>query len=337
MKPSTAVSLTVIAFVAGAAAAYFWPRPAAEPARAPVADATSAKERKILYWHDPMVPGARFDKPGKSPFMDMDLVPVYDDAQGSVSAAGGTTPGTEEVGQRRERLARMPGAAGEAGGAPVVTVRPEIVNNLGVRTYKVVRTPLRRRATTHGYLMRHEEDRALYAQVDIFDRDADWVRVGQPARLTFDALPGETFTGSVAHVDPDIGIGARTLKAQVRITQADSRLKPNMFAEVVIESPSASTHLAVPRESLIRTGSRTAVVLALGDGRFQPTDVVAGRELGEFIEIRQGLKEGDSVVVSGQFLIDSEASLRATFTRMTPTDAPATAKPPAPDAGQHKH
>ena len=299
MRPRTAIALAVIAFAAGAATAYFWPRPGAHPASAPAAPATPAKERKILYWHDPMVPGARFDKPGKSPFMDMDLVPVYEDEPATAS------------------------------GPPIVTVRPEIVNNLGVRTYKVERTPLRRRATTHGYLLRHEESGALYAQVDIFDRDADWVRVGQPARLTIDALPGETFTGSVAHIDPDIGIGARTLKAQVRITQADHRLKPNMFAEVVIESPAASEHLAVPREALIRTGRRTAVVLALGDGRFQPTDVVAGHELGEFIEIRQGLKEGDSVVVSGQFLIDSEASLRATFTRMTPVEAPG--------AGQHKH
>jgi hypothetical protein len=267
-----------------------------------------------------MVPGARFDKPGKSPFMDMPLVPVYDDAQGSGSAAGG----------------RMPEAAGQAGGAPVVTVRPEIVNNLGVRTYKVERTPLKRRTTTHGYLLHGEHNRVHNAQVDIFDRDADWVRVGMPARLTIDALPGESFAGYVAQIDPDIGIGARTLKAQVRIAKADYRLKPNMFAEVTIESPSASAHLAVPREALIRTGSRTAVVLALGDGRFQPVDVVAGRELGEFIEIRQGLKDGDSVVVSGQFLIDSEASLRASLTRMTPTEAPATAKPPAQDPGQPK-
>lgn len=307
MKTRTAIALAVIAFAAGAATAYFWPRPGAHLASAPAAPATPAKERRILYWHDPMVPGARFDKPGKSPFMDMDLVPVYEDE-----------PAT-------------------AGGPPIVTVRPEIVNNLGVRTYKVERTPLKRRTTTHGYLLRHAESGALYAQVDIFDRDADWVRIGQPARLTIDALPGETFTGSVAHIDPDIGIGARTLKAQVRITQADQRLKPNMFAEVVIESPAASAHLAVPREALIRTGSRTAVVLALGDGRFQPTDVVAGRELGEFIEIRQGLKEGDRVVVSGQFLIDSEASLRATFTRMTPTEARPAAAPPPPRADQHKH
>jgi multidrug efflux pump subunit AcrA (membrane-fusion protein) len=261
MKPVTAISLTVIAFVAGAATVYFWPRPAGEPTSTPVADAKPGKERKILYWHDPMVPGARFDKPGKSPFMDMQLVPVYEDASGDAQGRAGVAQG----------------------GAPIVTVRPEIVNNLGVRTYKVERSPLKRRTTTHGYLLHGEDNHVHYAQVDIFDRDADWVRVGMPARLTIDALPGESFAGYVAQIDPDIGIGARTLKAQVRIARADDRLKPNMFAEVMIESPSASAHLAVPREALIRTGSRTAVVLALGDGRFQPTDVVGGRELGEFI------------------------------------------------------
>jgi hypothetical protein len=268
---------------------YYWPRrPAAPATNTPASEA----ERKVLYWHDPMVPGTRFDKPGKSPFMNMELVPVYAD-----EAAGEAAPS----------------------GAPIVTVRPEVVNNLGVRTYEVKRTPLARRATTHGYILHGASGEAHVALVDIFDRDADWVRVGQPARLTIDALPGETFTGSVVQVDPDIGLGARTLKAQVRIAQRDARLKPNMFAEVVIESPPAR-HLAIPREALIRTGSRTAVVLALGEGRFQPLDVVAGRELGDFIEIRKGLKEGDRVVVSGQFLIDSEASLRASFQRMEPAE-----------------
>lgn len=287
MKHSTAIALAIAAFIVGALSAYFWPRPQPQPAPAPGAETGGAGERKVLYWHDPMVPGARFDKPGKSPFMDMDLVPVYADA-----APGGD-------------------------GAPIVTVRPEIINNLGVRTYRVERTRLARRTTTHGYLLRDEADGALYAQVDIFDRDVDWVRAGMPARLAVDALPGETFNGSVAHVDPDIGIGARTLKARVRVAQRDGRLKPNMFAEVTIEAPAAGAYLAVPREALIRTGSRTALVLALGEGRFQPVDVVAGRELGEFIEIRSGLKEGDTVVVSGQFLIDSEASLQASFLRLS--------------------
>jgi hypothetical protein len=264
-------------------------------------------ERKVLYWHDPMVPGPRFDKPGKSPFMDMQLVPVYEDE-----------------------------AAAPAHGAPIVTVRPEIVNNLGVRTHEIRRAPLARRTVSHGYLFRGEQDGGYYAQVDIFDRDADWVRTGLPARLTFDALPGETFAGRVALIDPDTGIGARTVKAQVRVNAPEARLKPNMFAEVVIESP-ASAQLAVPREAVIRSGQRTAVVLSLGEGRFQPVEVVAGREFGDFIEIRKGLKEGDRVVISGQFLIDSEASLRASFTRLSPAESKDGGDKPAATMPTHKH
>jgi len=288
MKRNTIFFLVVIAFVTGGASGYLLTRHSPSTP----APATASGERKVLYWHDPMVPGPRFDKPGKSPYMDMDLVPVYAD----------------------ESIA--------TGGPPIVTIRPEIVNNLGVRTYTLERSRLPRRTVTHGYLMPATESGAFTAQVDIFDRDADWVRAGMPARLRIDALPGETFIGSVASIDPDIGIGARTLKAQVRVGSRDPRLKPNMFAEVTIEAPSPSAHLHVPREALIRTGTRTAVVRALGEGRFQPIDVVIGRELGDFIEIQKGLHEGDRVVISGQFLIDSEASLRATFTRLTPADAP---------------
>jgi hypothetical protein len=295
MKRSTTATLALVAFAAGVLATYAWLRAPHPPADGDAA--TAGKERKVLYWHDPMVPGPRFDKPGKSPFMDMELVPVYEDET--------------------------------AGGAPIVSVRPEIVNSLGVRTHEVKRAPLARTTVSHGYLFRGATDGGFYAQVDIFDRDADWVRAGLPARLSFDAVPGESFAGRVSQLDPDTGIGARTVKAQVRVNNPDARLKSNMFAEVVIESP-ASTRLAVPREAVIRTGQRTAVVLSLGAGRFQPVEVVAGRELGEFVEIRRGLKEGDRVVISGQFLIDSEASLRASFTRLTPADGDKPAAPPEP-------
>jgi multidrug efflux pump subunit AcrA (membrane-fusion protein) len=308
MKRPTAAAIVLAAFAMGVLATYFWLRAPSPPATAE--EAAPGKERKVLYWHDPMVPGPRFDKPGKSPFMDMELVPVYEDE------------------------------ASAQAGAPIVTVRPEIVNNLGVRTHEVRRAPLARRTVSHGYLFRGETDGGYYAQVDIFDRDADWVRAGLPARLSFDALPGETFAGRVAQIDPDTGIGARTVKAQVRVQAPDARLKPNMFAEVAIESP-ASAQLAVPREALIRTGSRTVVVLALDAGRFQPVEVVPGAEAGEMIEIRSGLKEGERVVVSGQFLIDSEANVRASFARMQPAEggAPAPTAPAAPatDHSQHQH
>lgn len=305
MNRNTVLGLAVAAFAAGAVATYLLVRePAVDTAGV---ETVAGKERKVLYWHDPMVPGPRFDKPGKSPFMDMQLVPVYED----------------------EAVATAPGA-------PVVTVRPEIVNNLGVRSHEIRRAPLARRTVSHGYLFRGERDGGYYAQVDIFDRDADWVRTGLPARLTFDALPGESFAGRVALIDPDTGIGARTVKAQVRVNASDARLKPNMFAEVVIESP-ATAQLAVPREAVIRSGQRTAVVLSLGEGRFQPVEVVAGREFGDFIEIRQGLKEGDRVVISGQFLIDSEASLRASFTRLSPAETKDDSDKPAAAMPAHKH
>lgn len=311
MNRGIVATLVLAGFSLGILVSHFWERTDSDT---PSTAEAPKSERRVLYWHDPMVPGPRFDKPGKSPFMDMDLVPVYEDEAGAAAA----------------------------GGAPIVTVRPEIVNNIGVRTYIVKRMPLSHRTVTHGYLIRANHDGALIAEVDIFDRDADWVRAGMPARLKVDALPGEVFAASVAHIDPDIGIGARTLKARIRIARRDPRLKANMFAEVVIEAPHPSVHLAIPREALIRTGTRTAVVLVRGPGQFQPVDVVAGRELGDFIEIRSGLKEQDAVVVSGQFLIDSEASLRATFTRLTPAesdkkpDAPAPAPAPAP-AVEHKH
>ena len=323
------------AFAAGALTALLGQRIIGEPAGVPDSRSAAAPERKVLYWHDPMVPGTRFDKPGKSPFMDMELVPVYDDEQGRSGVAG--APSGEANTARG-----MPGATGEAPsteGAPVVTVRPEIINSLGVRTYRVEPTRLARRAITHGYLMPAEDRGAFSAQVDIFDRDADWVQVGMPARLTLTTIPGKTFSGRITHIDPDIGIGARSLKAQVRIMERDTRLKTNLFAEVTVESPSPTAQLAVPREALIRTGERTAVVRALGKGRFQPVEVSVGRELGEFLEIREGLKAGDQVVTSGQFLIDSEANLRASFTRLSSPEPPAaegkaTSPPPQPE---HRH
>jgi hypothetical protein len=257
-----------------------------------VAAPSAAKgERKVLYWADPMTPGFKSDKPGKSPFMDMELVPVYED---------------------------------EAG-ATIVSVRPEIVQNLGVRTYTVTRGSQLRRVATTGYLFR--DARGFAALVDLIDRDASFVRVGQRAEVRVADVPDRTWSGVVEKVESDVDIGARALKARVRLSQGDTVLKPNMFAEVTILGTAAGKQaLFVPREALIRTGSRNAVVTALGSGRFQPVEVTPGIESDDWIEIRHGIKEGDVVVTSGQFLIDSEASVRASFTRMQSTE------PGTPDA-----
>jgi hypothetical protein len=277
------IATVVAAALAGGAAWYLF-GPKSEDAAGPVANVRP--ERKVLYWHDPMVPGFKSDKPGKSPFMDMELVPVYEDE------------------------------AGEQGGTPVVTVRAEVVQSLGVRTYKVERAARPRRLVTEGYLFRDEARGGLSVLVDIFDRDADWVRAGLPAEIRVLGLADRRFEAQVASVGADLDVGARSLKARVRLKQSDPALKPNMFATVTIEAPPAGKKLFVPREALIRTATRTAVVRALDEGRFQPAEVVAGAEYGDWVEIVKGVAEGDTVVTSGQFLIDSESSLRASFQRM---------------------
>ena len=252
-----------------------------KPAELPAASGT---ERKVLYWTDPMVPGYRSDKPGKSPFMDMDLVPVYEEETTS-------------------------------SGAPIVTVRPEIVNSLGVRTYRIERGVHTRELAAQGYLF--HDGRGMHVLLDIFERGAGWVRPGMSATVLVPDAPGRRWEGVVESVSSDVDIGARSIKARVLVRNPGEALKPNQFADVVIQGARLdSQKIMVPREALIRTGRRNAVVLGLGGGRFQPVEVEIGEESGDWVEIRRGVKDGDTVVVSGQFLIDSEANVRASFKRM---------------------
>ena len=299
-RPSLTTLLTLVAVLALLAGAvlYFVTRGRDIGTTAPTAG--GGGERKILYWTDPMIPNFRSDKPGKSP-MNMEMIPIYAEPD-----------------------------SGKENGMPVVSIQPQVLNNLGVRTYTVTRASRPRTLTTHGYLFRDGAGGALRAQVDILDREASWVRTGLTAEVRVTAVPGRTWPAVVDFLQPDIDIGSRSLKARVRLTAHDPALRPNMFAEVTILSPPPPKQLAVPREALIRTGTRTAVVVALGGGRFQPVDVVAGTEFGDWVEIRSGLKEGDSVVVSGQFLIDSESSLRASFARIGGEAGDSDAKPSAP-------
>lgn len=267
--------------VLGSATAWYFLHAGKNPAGA--GGGTKA-ERQVLYWTDPMVPGYRSDKPGKSPFMDMELVPVYADD------------------------------AGASGGAPVVTIRPEFIQNFGVRTHKVTPGGAARTLEVHGYLFR--EGGRLLVLVDSFERGS-WIRAGLPAEISVADFPGRQWNGTVESVKSDVDIGARSLKARIRITNPDAALSPNMYADVIVrDTAQRNGKIMVPREALIRTGARTAVVLALGGGRFQPVEVVPGEESGDWVEIRRGVKEGDTVVTSGQFLIDSEASVRASFERM---------------------
>jgi Cu(I)/Ag(I) efflux system membrane fusion protein len=175
---------------------------------------------------------------------------------------------------------------------------------------------------------------SIWLLVDVFERQAEWVAVGQPAEVRLAYLPGQVWEGEVEFVYPTIDPKTRTLRARLRFDNPDEALKPDMYGDVRIYAGPKSDVLSIPREALIRTGHSERVVVALGDGRFSARAVVSGMESGDWVEIVSGLAEVDHVVVSGQFLIDSEASLRASFGRMG-TDSPpdASVLSPAPLTG----
>ncbi len=161
---------------------------------------------------------------------------------------------------------------------------------------------------------------SVWVLVDVFERQTAWVAAGQHAEITVAALPGRAWQGKVEYVYPTLDAMTRTLRLRLRFDNADGALRPNMYARATVHAEPRET-LHIPREALIRTGSGERVVLARGAGRFQPVKVRSGFEAGERIAILEGLTEGDRVVTSAQFLLDSESSLEATLQRMTPADA----------------
>lgn len=156
----------------------------------------------------------------------------------------------------------------------------------------------------------------VWVLVDVFEHQLAWVEPGMTAEMQVPAYPGRTWTGKVDYLYPDLDPKTRTLRVRLVFPNPRLELKPNMFADVTIAGGPRPGVLKIPRDALIVTGERESVVKALGKGRFQPVDVVTGMESDGEIEVRSGLAAGDEIVVSGQFLIDSESSLQASFRRM---------------------
>ena len=160
----------------------------------------------------------------------------------------------------------------------------------------------------------------VWLLAEVFERQAQWVNVGQEAEVKLSYLPGTVWRGKVEYIYPSLDPKTRTLKVRMRFDNADEGLKPNMYANVRIFGGARENIVVIPVEGLIRTGREQRVIIALGDGRFEARDVVAGIESGDYVEIMQGVEAGDNIVVSGQFLIDSEASMRASLKRMDQPD-----------------
>ncbi len=176
----------------------------------------------------------------------------------------------------------------------------------------------------------------VWVEAEVFERQASLVSVGLPVTMSLDYLPGRDWQGRVDYVYPSLDEKNRTLRVRLRFANEDRILKPNMFAQVVIQAGPVVRALVVPREAVIRTGKQDRVVLALGEGRFASRVVELGRVGEHYIEILEGLAEHDEVVVSAQFLLDSESSKSADLKRMDSGDS-ATAFPTGESGTGHRH
>lgn len=161
---------------------------------------------------------------------------------------------------------------------------------------------------------------SVWILVDVFEKQANWVKVGDAAEVRLSYLPGKVWQGKVNYIYPSLDKTTRSLKVRLVFDNPDELLKPNMFAKVKIFAGAKNNILVIPTEALIRTGMEERVIIAKGEGKFEARQVTSGIESGDYIEVLTGVNEGEKVVVSGQFLIDSEASLRASMSRITPVE-----------------
>ncbi len=171
----------------------------------------------------------------------------------------------------------------------------------------------------------------VWVEAEVFERQAYQITKGLPVTMSLDYLPGKTWSGKVDYIYPTLDAKTRTVKVRLRFDNENNDLKPNMFAQVIIHAESDDDSLLVPKEAVIRSGSFDRVVLALGEGRFKSVKVKIGRIDDSFAEILSGVKAGDMIVASAQFLLDSESSKTSDFKRMN-SESDQDGAQPAPDS-----
>jgi hypothetical protein len=241
----------------------------------------------------PMHPQVVSNEPGRCPICGMDLV------------AKNTAPAASDS----EAMA--------ATAVPTVTVSDVVMNQLGVRTAAVRRGSLTRRIEGFGVFVRSTSSTNLLVLGQVFEREAPLIRQGQTVRVRFPNLGAREWKGTVTSLETQISLTTHTLQFRVSVDSEGAYVPGGMTAIVTVEVDPIPDVLLVPREAVIVTGTGARVMLALGGGRFQQRAVDA-EDIGEpEIVIRSGLHEGEQVVVSAQFLLDSEANLQAGLMRLT--------------------
>lgn len=404
-----AVALMALLLGMGAATGWWWAKRSL--ATSATAAASAETQGKVLYWYDPMYPQQKFDKPGRSPFMDMELVAKFADSD-SESAGVRVDPAiTQNLGMRLAPVSRislasqidatgvigfnernlvvvqsrvagfvervMPLAPGDivkagqilvevqvpdwqsaqheflalksAGDSELLAAARDRLRSLGMSDAMI------RAVETSG---RAQAYFAITAPIDGVIQDLDvrngmtlaggqalariyglstvWLEVAVPEALAAQVKPGArasvliagtdaSVAGKVATILPVLSDASRSLRVRVEFLNPKGLLRPGQSAQVTLGNASTQSALAVPTEAVIRTGKRSLVMVATEGGRYAPVEVTLGREVGDRTVIASGLSQGQQVVVSGQFLLDSEASLKG-ITAQAPA-APTTGLP----------
>lgn len=156
----------------------------------------------------------------------------------------------------------------------------------------------------------------LWLEVEVYESQLPWVEEGTPATVTLTYFPGETFRGRVRYIEPEVSEKSRTVQLTLEVPNPGRRLRVGMYATVVFEPVLVEDAVTVPSQAVLRTGERNVVVVALGEGRFAPREVVLGREGEGYVQVLDGLRAGERIVTSAQFLIDSESNLREAVRKM---------------------
>jgi Cu(I)/Ag(I) efflux system membrane fusion protein len=222
-----------------------------------------------------------------------------------------------EAAQTRLKLLGV-GGSGKGGAQRRVAIyapQPGVVTELMVREGAQV--------TPGMPLMKLADLSKVWIMVEVPEAQAVWVVEGRAAEARLKALPGKLFEGRVDYVYPILDAETRTLRARLAFDNADGALMPGMYAEVTVFGGAKAEALLVPSEAVIRTGTRNVVLVAEAEGRYRPVEVTLGAERAGEIVVLGGLEPGQQVVISGQFLIDSEASLLGAYNRMSVEDSPA--------------
>lgn len=166
------------------------------------------------------------------------------------------------------------------------------------------------------HLYRIADLSVVWIYADVYEYEMPWVSKGQRAEVSLSYLPGEQFEGKVDYIFPFMNEKTRTVQVRMVFDNSDGALKPDMYADVVIRPEVAGEGVVIPAQAVIHSGTRRVVVMAHGDGRFEPREIHIGVETEDGYEVLQGLNPGERIVTSAQFLIDSESNLKAALAGM---------------------